>query len=286
MDCPLGALRLLVTIIRVKHLYEPRKLAGEEMVSNVRAAPEVIERNDGRHDYLFHDGERYLLSLSEVGRNVFALSRAEPDADSVSTVPDGRARGAVDERTDAYAAALDAINDHYFEARALEEDARGKFHRYDATVERDLRSTVAEEASACVGNLRRLLDAHAALVDALESTGFADRDEGPATVVTHNTGRAVREGWYPVVRAYDLALNPGERIAEGKKRRRQRLYGQSDLPGVAGLLDTAMFDQLTRDDLDGLRAFDARAPADALRVWSRLLDRHRWLLAETGPRRQ
>ncbi|RBI64523.1 hypothetical protein DMJ13_08605 [halophilic archaeon] len=256
------------------------------MVSNVRTAPGVIERNDGRHDYLLHEGERYLLSLSEVGRNVIALSEAGLDADSLSAVPDERAREAVDERTEAYAAALDAINDHYFDARAFEEDARGKFHRYDSTVERNLRSTVAEEASACVEDLRRLLDAHDALVDALESAGFVDRDERLETVASRNTGRAVREGWYPVVRAYDLALNPGKRIAEGKKRRRQRLYGQSDLPGVAGLLDSALFERLTRDDLDRLRAFDTCAPEDALRVSSRLVERHRWLLAETGRRRQ
>ncbi|WP_227354561.1 hypothetical protein [Haladaptatus salinisoli] len=249
----------------------------------LRESRELIERGDGRYKFLQHRDERCLSALVAAGRGVVAV-RGVPSADKA-----------------AYLDALGEINDHYFEARAFERDVRGKFYRYDEEAERRFRSAVAERLSRSVEQLRRLLSAHDALLESADRVGVTsasgdgaaktvDRDGSEAsgrtvsrkrgTTLARQTNRAVRGGWYPVVEAYDHALDPGERIAEGKRRRRQRLYGQQSVPGVVQLLDTPLFERVAGDDLARLRELDRFAPADAHKIAHRLRDRHRWLLAE------
>jgi hypothetical protein len=231
------------------------------MIPNSRDSLNLIERNDGRQDYLLHDGDKYLLNLSEVGSGIV----------SVPGIPD--------EQIEAYVTALDAINGQYFDAREFEERVRGKFHRYDEEAERNLRSAVAEGASDTVGSLHDLLSAYETICDTIRSSDSVDGDrERLSRAVDTYTNRAIRQGWYPVVKSHDHALNPGERIAEGKTRKRHRLYGESDMPGVSQLLDTALFDQVTRDDLSTVRTLDAKAPDGGTRVSTRLVEHHRWLL--------
>ncbi|WP_458209046.1 hypothetical protein [Haladaptatus sp. NG-SE-30] len=98
--------------------------------------------------------------------------------------------------------------------------------------------------------------------------------------VGRQTNRVARGGWYPILESYDHSLDPGERIAEGKRRRRQRRFGQQSVPGVAQLLDTPLFEQLTNDDLAELRELDRFAPPEAQRIASRMNNRHEWLLEE------
>lgn len=231
------------------------------MIPNSRDALNIIERNDGRHDYLFHEGDKYLLNLSEVGSAVRSLP------------------GVPDERKESYVTALDDINRRYFDAREFEEDVRGKYHRYDEEAERNLRSAVAEGASNAVGTLRDLLSAYESVADAVmrDDAAHAERKR-LVRAVDEYTNRAVRQGWYPVVRAYDHALNPGERIAEGKTRKRHRMYGESDMPGVSQLLDTPIFDQVTAEELKTVRKLDSKAPDKATRVATRLVEHHRWVL--------
>jgi hypothetical protein len=218
---------------------------------------DLLEQSDGKHKFVQYRGERCLSSLVAVGRKVNTLQ----------SVPS--------ERTAAYLTALDEINEHYFEAREFERDVRGRFYRYDEAAERRFRSAIVEALSACVERLQRLLSAHEAL-----SNSVAEEHPDRVTAVARHTNYAIRAGWYPIVEAYDHSLDPGEKIAEGKQRRRQRLYGNKDVPGITQLLDTPLFEQLSRDDLATVRKLDGFAPASARSVASRLTNRHQWLLSD------
>ncbi len=233
---------------------------------------ELLERSDGRYKFVQLDGERCLSSLVTVGRQIGSLQTIPP------------------EQTGAYLAALDEINDHYFEAREFEREVRGKFYRYDETAEQRFRSAIVEELSNCAERLHRLLAAHEALVETVASATEnktktqrgGKREE--TTALCRHTNYAIRAGWYPIVEAYDHSLDPGEKIAEGKRRRRQRLYGQEGLPGIARLLDTPLFEQVSADDLTTVRELDRFTPSDTPEIARRLMNRHPWLLAG-GPSR-
>lgn len=186
-----------------------------------------------------------------------------------------------------YLDVLSELNDHYFEARAFENNVKGKFYRYDDETERRFRSSVTEELSRSVGLLRRLLAVHGELLEPNADTGQFELVNSAETVnrelvatVSKYTGRAVRGGWYPIIQSYDHSLNPGERIAEGNRRRRQRLFGQQDIPGVTQLLDTPLFEQITNDDIARLRKLDRFAPTEGRRIVTRLNNRQPWLLSD------
>ncbi|GAA5041636.1 hypothetical protein ACFFQF_01180 [Haladaptatus pallidirubidus] len=260
-----------------------------------RGSRELVERSDGRHRFFQHRGERCLSALVTAGRGVAGLQSSPP------------------ERKIEYFDVLSQINDHYFEARSFENNVKGRFYRYNDETERRFRSSVTEELSRSVELLHRLLIAHDALlesggdtgqresVDRLGSTNqsssvnqcepvnqrdSATRCDSTGTTrrkqvatVSRYTGSAVRGGWYPVIQSYDRSLNPGERIAEGNRRRRQRLFGQQDIPGVKQLLDTPLFEQITDDDIVRLRELDRFVPTEG-RIVTRLNNRQPWLLAD------
>ncbi|WP_227376639.1 hypothetical protein [Haladaptatus halobius] len=235
----------------------------------LRESRELIERGDGRYKFLQHRDERCLSALVAAGRGVVAV-QGIPSADKA-----------------AYLDVLGKINYQYFEARGFERNVSGKFYRYDEEAERRFRSAITEKLSSPVEQLHRLLSAHDALLESADDVDVASASgdgaaktmnrDGPKasgqtvsrkreTTVARQTNRAVRGGWYLVVELYNHSLDSGERIAEGKRWRRQRLYGQQRIPGVEQLLDTPLFEQVTSDDLARLRELDRFAPADAHKI--------------------
>ncbi|SIR05632.1 hypothetical protein SAMN05421858_1268 [Haladaptatus litoreus] len=234
-----------------------------------RGSQELIERSDGRHQFFHYRGERCLSALVTAGRGIARLQSASAESKIE------------------YLDVLSELNDHYFEARAFENNVKGKFYRYDDETERRFRSSVTEELSRSVGLLRRLLAVHGELLEPNADTGQFELVNSAETVnrelvatVSKYTGRAVRGGWYPIIQSYDHSLNPGERIAEGNRRRRQRLFGQQDIPGVTQLLDTPLFEQITNDDIARLRKLDRFAPTEGRRIVTRLNNRQPWLLSD------
>ncbi|WP_049970714.1 hypothetical protein [Haladaptatus cibarius] len=234
-----------------------------------RGSQELVERSDGRHRFFHYRGERCLSALVMTGRGVARLQ--SPATESKIE----------------YLDVLSELNDHYFEARAFESNVKGKFYRYDDETERRFRSSVTEELSRSVELLHRLLAVHRELLEANTDTGQCDLVNSTETAnrelvatVSKYTGHAVRGGWYPIIQSYDHSLNPGERIAEGNRRRRQRLFGQQDIPGVTQLLDTPLFEQITDDDVVRLRELDRFAPTEGRRIVTRLKNRQPWLLSD------
>ncbi|WP_435153597.1 hypothetical protein [Haladaptatus sp. DFWS20] len=125
--------------------------------------------------------------------------------------------------------------------------------------------------------------AHEKLFEPVDAGRHPSNESTPRerlSTVSRYTGHAVRGGWYPIIESYDHSLDPGEWIAEGKRRRRQRLYGQQAVPGVAQLLDTPLFEQITDDDIIRLRELDRFAPTEGRRIATRLSNRHPWLLVD------
>ncbi|WP_266076983.1 hypothetical protein [Haladaptatus caseinilyticus] len=226
----------------------------------------MVERSDGRYRFFHYRGEQCLSALVNVGRGVVALRSPSP------------------ERKLEYLDVLSEINDQYLEARSFEHDVRGKFYRYDEEAEKRFRLTVTEELSRSIEQLHRLLSAHDGLLESVPDTGKQASDgtlhREKRAAVSRYTSHAVRDGWYPIIESYDHSLDPGERIAEGKRRRRQRLHGQQTLPGIVHLLDTPLFERITGEDITRLRELDRFAPMEERRVASRLTNRHPWLLTD------
>ena len=249
----------------------------------------LVEENDGRHDVVRYDGERFLAVLSTAGRKVLDVPL---DAD---------------DRKTAYLKALVRIDDHYFDAREFEAEAQGQFFKYDDDAEQKLRFDTARRLSDCVADLRALLGAHDALAEVVaqqvegaewvnqaeetERTGEVERAEkanrvGVAERVARVratllacTDRAVSRGWFPIVQSYHHALSPGELVAEGRERRNQRIGGTENSTGIAQLLEKPHFEKLTERDLRRIRESNRESPGTDPRVWKRLREDYRWFLA-------
>lgn len=231
----------------------------------------LVEDNDGRHDIVRYDGERFLAVLSTAGRKVL---RAPLDAD---------------DRKSAYLKALVRINESYFDAREFEEQVAGNFFKHDEAAERKLRFDTAQRLSDVIDHLRALLAAHDALVAAAaeEVEQVADTSEGGdrrralaavRSTLLACTDRSIGGGWFPVVEAYYHALSPGELVAEGRERRNQRIEGTENSQGIARLLDEPHFEKLTERDVRRIRELNRESPGSDARVWKRFYEDYWWFL--------
>lgn len=237
----------------------------------------LVEENDGRHDVVRYDDERFLAVLSTAGQKVLD---APLDAD---------------DRKTAYLKALVRINEHYFDAREFETQAEGRFFRYDDDAERELRFDTARRLSDCVADLRALLAAHDALAEAVveqfedvgetkqvEKTEQVEQAERVAPIrstLLACTDRSISRGWFPIVQSYYYALSPGELVAEGRERRNQRIEGTENSTGIARLLEKPHFEKLAERDLRRIRESNRESPGTDPRVWKRLREDYRWFLA-------
>lgn len=230
----------------------------------------IVEENDGRHDVVRYDGERFLAVLSTAGRKVLS---APIDAD---------------DRKTAYLKALVQVNDRYFDAREFEARVEGKFFKHDDDAERKLRFDTARQLSDCVTDLRALLTAHDALAEAVaeQSEQTDERTERPPdasgslrSTLLACTDRSINQGWFPVVRSYYYALSPGELVAEGRERRNQRLEGTENSTGIEQFLEKPHFEKLTERDVRRIRELNRESPGTDARVWKRLHEDYRWFLA-------
>lgn len=230
----------------------------------------LVEDNDGRHDYLRLDGERFLAALSTAGRKVL------------------RAPFEADDQKSAYLQALVELNGSYFAAREYEADAQGKYLKHDERAERRFRIRTAERLSDTVPQLRTLLSTHDALVDAaiqeVERTHEGERRRRALAAVRSTllacTDRAVSDGWFPIVRAYYVGLSPGELVAEDRERRKQRIEGTEDSLGIEQLLRKPHFERLRERDLRRVRRINRESPGADPRVWKRLLEDYSWFVGD------
>ena len=228
----------------------------------------LVEDSDGREDYFRFNGERFLRALSKSGQQVV---RAPFDADEPKTE---------------YLKVLVRLNEAYFEARSFETDASGKFYKHDEMSERRFRVVVAERLTDRVDDLHALLDAHEALVAAgveRAGTSNADADGGHApgrlrTGLLACTERALTGGWFPTVEAYYYSLSPGEIVSEGRERRKQRIEGTEETPGIREMLGKFTFQRLTERDLTRIRDVNVRSPGPDAEVWKRLQNRYSWYI--------
>lgn len=226
----------------------------------------LVEDNDGRHDCLRLDGERFLTGLATAGQKVL------------------RAPFEADEQKKAYLAALVRINERYFRAREYEAEAKGNYLKHDERAERRFRVRTTDRLSDCVADLRAILSAHDELVAAgiehvEEVRDGPDREKVRTAVrstVVACTDRAVTEGWFPVVKSYYYSLSPGELVAEDRERRKQRLEGTEESVGIRELLDRRSFDRLSRNDFRRIRQLNRESPGSDARVWKQLLDDYPW----------
>lgn len=226
----------------------------------------LVEDNDGRHDYLRLDGERFLEALSAAGRKVL------------------QAPFEADEQKSDYLKALVTLNESYFAAREYEDDAKGKYLKHDERAERQFRIETAQQLSDRVADLHTLLSAHDALVDAAveqveETREGSERREARSAVrstLLACTDRAVSEGWFPVVEAYYYSLSPGELVAEDRERRKQRIEGTEESRGIRELLGKPHFERLSERDLRQIRKINRESPGSDARVWKRLIEDYSW----------
>ncbi len=235
----------------------------------------LVEDSDGRHDFVRYDGERFLAVLSTAGQKIL---RTPLDAD---------------ERKADYLKALVRLNEAYFAAREFEADAKGNFFKHDDAAERKFRFDVAQRFSDRVDDLRTFLAAHDALVAAATEDSSNDSrdtaDDGETTgdqalartrrTLSACTDRSISEGWFPTVQSHYYALSPGELVAEGRERRKQRIEGTESSTGIAALLDKPHFEKLSWRDLRRIRDLNRESPGPDPRVWKRLQKEYTWFLA-------
>ncbi|USZ68403.1 hypothetical protein NGM10_01365 [Halorussus salilacus] len=234
----------------------------------------LVEDNDGRNDYLRYDDERFLAVLSTAGRK---LLQAPFEAD---------------DRKAAYLKSLVRLNEAYFSAREYENDAKGRYYKHDDRSERRFRIRTAERFSDLRDDLRTLLAAHDALVEA--AADYVDRTYDGAerrrarsavrSTLLACTDPAVSEAWYPTFEAYYYSLSPGELVAEDRERRKQRIEGTENSRGIAELLDKPGFRKLTERDLRRIRQINRESPGSDARVWKRLLEDYGWYLTHERER--
>ncbi|MFC4450110.1 hypothetical protein [Halorussus aquaticus] len=241
----------------------------------------LVEENDGRHDYVRYDGERFLAALSAAGQKVVHAPFGSEGLDS----SDGRTESEeADEAKAAYLKALVRVNERYFAAREYEDDAKGKYLKHDERAERRFRIKTAEALSDCVDDLHALLSAHDTLVDiAVETVGRtkpdSERRQAESAIRSRLlacTDRAISRGWFPVVESYYYSLSPGELVAEDRERRKQRIEGTEDSRGIEELLGKPHFDRLGKGDLRRIRKLNRESPGSDARVWKRILEQYPW----------
>jgi hypothetical protein len=225
----------------------------------------LVEENDGRYDYVRYDGERFLEALSTVGQKVVPVP-------------------APDDPKSAYLKSLVGLNESYFAAREYEDDAEGKYLKYDERAERRFRIETAERLSDSVDQLETLLSAHDTLVEsAVEQVGRtregSERQQARKTVrstLLACTNRAVSEGWFPIIESYYYSLSPGELVAEDRERRKQRIEGTEESRGIQELLSKPHLGRLAERDLRRIRQINRNSPGADPRVWKRLLEDYTW----------
>ncbi|WP_435178377.1 hypothetical protein [Halorussus sp. AFM4] len=251
----------------------------------------LVEENDGRHEYVRYDGERFLAALSATGQKVVRAPFGSEELSSDGRTGSDAARAA-DEAKAAYLKALVRVNEHYFAAREYEDDAKGKYLKHDERAERRFRIKTAERLSDCVDDLRAVLSAHDTLVDAaVEAVGRgaaeSDRDRARSAVqstLLACTDRAVSDGWFPIVESYYYSLSPGELVAEDRERRKQRIEGTEESRGIRELLAKPHFSRLDKRDLRRIRRINRESPGSDARVWKRLLDTYSWYVGRESDR--
>ncbi|UPV99779.1 hypothetical protein M0R88_14820 [Halorussus gelatinilyticus] len=233
-----------------------------------RGSKYLVEDNDGRHDYLRLNGERFLHALATAGQEVVALPVEADDQKS------------------AYLKTLVKLNEGYFSAREFEADAKGKYLKHDERAERRFRIKTAERLSDLVDDLHAVLSAHDALVDAavehVEATESGDdsrrKREAVRAKLLDCTDRAVSGGWYATVESYYYSLSPGELVAEDRERRKQRIEGTEESRGIRELLGKPHFQRLAERDLRRIRHVNRESPGSDSRIWKRLFDEYNWYL--------
>ncbi|MFC7080525.1 hypothetical protein [Halorussus caseinilyticus] len=187
----------------------------------------LVEVNDGRHDHLRYNGERFLEALSVAGQKVVRLPFA------------------TDEAKRRYLKTLVGLNESYVAARAYEDDSKGKYLKHDENAEQLFRVQTAERLSDRVDELHAVFSAHDALVEsAVERAERSEGKPGPGrvrTILLACTDRAISGGWYPTVESYYHSLSPGELVAEDRERRKQRIKGTEDSRGIEELLGKPHF---------------------------------------------
>ncbi|WP_276301098.1 hypothetical protein [Halorussus lipolyticus] len=235
----------------------------------------LVEENDGRYNYVRYDGERFLEALSTAGQKVVRLPVEADDEKS------------------AYLKSLVGLNESYFLAREYEDDAKGKYLKHDEDAEQLFRVKTAEKLGERVDELRTLLSAHDALVDAAveQARPAGDESDRPSREAVRSTllactNRAVSGGWYPVFESYYYSLSPRELVAEDRERRKQRIEGTEESRGIRELLSKPHFDRLAERDLRRIREINRNSPGADPKVWKRLLEEYRWFVGHERDRGQ
>lgn len=230
----------------------------------------VVEKHDGRETYVQYNDEKFVKALFEVAKKLI-------EAPVITAQHKKR-----------YIDAVENINAHYFAAQDVNTATQGEFHKYDATAEKRLRKTVAEEVSRCVGELHVLFDAHTTVVDAA-TTQLEKQHDDPKTkrdasrtfeqTIAMCTIQAVCDGWFPTLELYYFSLNPGERVAEGRERREQRLYGTEETQGVADRLAQSGLKQVTQQDLAKLKQINTNSSINGHSVIQKLQTEYDWVVS-------
>lgn len=230
----------------------------------------LVERQDDRQTYLQYDDEKFVKALFQVARKII-------DAPILA-----------DRYKESYIDVIEDINANYFGAQEVNAATQGQFHKYDATAEDQLRETIVKGVSHCSVELRSLLDAHTTVVETTTteiSNQYPDPQEQRKVSNTFEqtiatcTMKAVCDGWFPTLQSYYFSLNPGERVAEGRERREQRLYGTEETEGVADRLAESGSKQITHQDVEELKRINKCGDGNGHPVIRKLLIDYDWVIS-------
>lgn len=187
-----------------------------------------------------------------------------------------------------YIDAIEDINANYFAAQEAKTATQGQFHRYNPSAEEQFRKTVADRISYCITELRALFDAHITVIEAaatqldkrhLDTQEQRDISNTFEQTIANCTMRTVSDGWFPTFESYYFSLNPGERAAEGRERRDQRLYGTEETQGVADRLANPEMKQLTQEDLTKLKQINTKSTVNGHPVIHKLETKYDWVIS-------
>ena len=230
----------------------------------------VVEKQDERQLYVQYKDEKFVKVLFKVAKKVI-------DA-PVTTTQSKRQ----------YIDAIEDINAHYFAAQDLNTATKGRFHRYDATAEDNLRESVTIGVSRCAADLRALCIAHTTVIETANGQ-LAQQHDDPRTLqdasitfeqtISTCTIRAICDGWLPMFESYYFSLNPGERVAEGRERQEQRLLGTEATQGVVDRLAQPEFKQLTTHDLRHLEQINTESRINGHPVLHKLKTKYGWAVS-------
>ena len=230
----------------------------------------LVERQDDRQTYLQYDDEKFVKALFQVARKLI-------DAPILA-----------DRYKELYIDAIENINAHYFGAQEVNAATRGQFYKHDETAEDQLREAVVKGVSQCNIELRSLLDAHTTVIETT-TTGISKQYPNPQeqrrvsnafeqTIATC-TMKAVCEGWFPTLQSYYFSLNPGERVAEGRERREQRLYGTEETKGVTQRLAESGSKLITHRDVEELKRINSESNVNGHPVIQKLQTEYDWVVS-------